>query len=94
MRILGLDYSLTTRDGMIALGAYGMYDAEALTIPLDSSLEGPLLEATVLHEIIEALSDRLHLGLTEAQVMGLEAGLYATLTDAGVKLAAITKELG
>ena len=44
------------RKDLDAEDAYGVFDSEALTISLDSSLSGSLLVESFCHELIEALN--------------------------------------
>ena len=45
-------------------------------ISIDSCLTPERLETCLLHEMMHVISYRLHLNLDEAQVKGLETGLY------------------
>lgn len=90
MKILGYEYKLSPKKKLVSLGSI---NETKLKIKIDKNLVAAQLYSTILHEVIHALSYHLHLDLSENQVMGLEAGLYQTLTDCGVDLSPLAKEL-
>lgn len=49
--------------------------------------------STVLHEILEALNKALQIELDEGKIRRIEAGYFQVLTDAGVDLTPLMKEL-
>jgi hypothetical protein len=56
------------------------------TIFIDSTMKKQQQEATVLHEIIEAVNRMLEIDLEHHQIVLLETGLYQALNDNGVRL--------
>jgi Zn-dependent peptidase ImmA (M78 family) len=44
-----------------AEGMYGFYDPEGKYIAVDAALEGDILEHTIIHEMMHAVFDRLHI---------------------------------
>lgn len=48
----------------------------------------------MLHEVLEALNYHLNLGLAHPAIQALEGGLYQVLTQNGVSLKPLTRELG
>jgi hypothetical protein len=85
MKILGYDYIVRGAD-LSGRGIIGQSRPDNLEILYAMGLTRQMQESTVLHEVIEAINYHLKLGLTEKQVMGLETGLYQTLTDTGANL--------
>ncbi len=85
MKILGYEYKIegvnsdmfTQQGRCYGAGQHIQFDAR-------SHAQGQI--STILHEIIEALNYHLHLTLEEKQIMGIEAGLFQTLTEAGIDL--------
>ena len=59
----------------------GECDDEAMLIIVKPGMERALEQSTVLHECIHAIEMSLGLGLTEKQVLGLEAGMYDLLSS-------------
>ena len=47
--------------------------------------------STMIHEIIETINAILELGLEHNQIMSIEAGIYGTLSGAGVDLSPLLK---
>ena len=92
MKILGYNYKLNykAKKDMYNLGAC---EGTLLKIDIRKKQSPQQTQSTVLHEMIHALSYHLHLELDEKQVMGLESGLYQALTDNGVDLSPLVKEL-
>lgn len=86
MKILGYDYKVTPVANMGEHGCLGLFVPKVSELSFDCTMDQQGKESTVLHEIIEALSWHLGLEMTEAQIRGIEAGLYGTLTGAGVDL--------
>jgi len=87
LSILGHKYKVKTWKNTAKEGAgqvYGRCMVEALTIFIATEYPESQVEATLLHEIIEALNYHLELRLEHNQIQGLEAGLYSVLKDAGL----------
>lgn len=91
MKILGYTYRVVEDADSDAIGAYGRHLAKKHIIQIASDLPTQQKESTVLHEIIEALSYYLELGLAHSVIMSLEASLYQVLTDNGVSLAPLAE---
>lgn len=57
-------------------GFYGMCFDDTREIWIDNTADAVRASSTVLHEVIHAIDGHLGLELTEAQVRGLETGLF------------------
>jgi len=92
MKILGYNYKMNykSKKDMYYLGEN---KSISLQINIRKKQSSQQTQSTVLHEMIHALSYHLKLDLEERQVMALEAGLYQCLTENGVDLSPLTKEL-
>lgn len=90
MKILGYDYKLKCSTEMDTLGQANF---KLLRIQIADGYDEQQQVSTVLHEVIECVNYHLKIGLEERDVMGLEAGLYQVLTDAGIDLSPLVKEL-
>jgi len=55
----------------------GIVDTKLGIIYLSTQMPDDIAEETLLHEIIHAISDKLHLELSEKKVTALSSGLYA-----------------
>lgn len=95
MKILGYDYKLAyfPLHGKLPLESAGVCSVGQQTIMVDGSLCKQQLKSTVLHEMIEAVNRHLELELSHHQIVLLEAGLYNALTENGVSLSVLLKEL-
>ena len=93
MKISGYDYELVEDGNEDMIGAFGRYHARRQILQIAEDLTQQQRESTVLHEILEALSYHFNLSLTNKVIMPLEAGLYQVLTDIGMDLSLLTKEL-
>ena len=93
MKILGYDYRLINEEDHD--NAMGRCNFRELFIRIAPNLPKQQTESTLIHEIIEALAYHLQLGFCGDNkiVSTLEAGLYQVLTDAGVDLSPLAKEL-
>lgn len=92
MKILGYNYKMNykAKKNMYHLGEN---KSTSLQMNIRKKQSPQQTESTILHEMIHALSYHLKLDLEERQVMSLEAGLYQALTENGVDLSPLTKEL-
>ena len=93
MKILGYNYTIELGSDSDRMGAYGRCMSGKQVIQIANNLNREMEDSTILHEILEALKYHLDIGINEQQVMSLEAGLYQTLTEAGVDLAPLLAEL-
>ena len=93
MKILGYNYTIELGSDSDRMGAYGRSMSGKQVIQIANNLNREMEDSTILHEILEALKYHLDIGINEQQVMSLEAGLYQTLTEAGVDLAPLLAEL-
>jgi len=93
MKILGYDYNLVYGNHEELLGVCGIHHATIQKIFIASYLCEQQKISTVLHEIIEALNYHLDLNIEHRSIMSLEAALMQVLTDSGVDLSPITKEI-
>lgn len=62
-------------------GKYGSYQGVAEKILIDSSMSASQIRTTLLHEILEALNDLLHLELPHEKLQQIEVGLFAVMED-------------
>ncbi len=65
---------------------WGQCDSSKKEITLKSGLNNDNLTTTLIHEIIHAIDFENHIGLSEAQTLKLEAGIYRFLKTNKVKL--------
>lgn len=63
---------------------FGRCDVENTTLHIGQEFTPSQVEATLLHEIIEAINYHLELRLEHNQIQGLEAGLYSVLKENGL----------
>lgn len=84
VKVLGYNYNVEYyHDNQT--GRFGSCDINTLTLRINANKDREQMESTLLHEIIEAIDFHLGLELTEKQIMGLEAGLYAVLKENRLK---------
>lgn len=77
MKILGIEYQIVEFDNNARNDtAMGRGDSKTATIHLCKEMKSDVRRSTLLHEIIHQISEKLGLELTEAQVCGLESGLF------------------
>ena len=83
IKILGHTYAVLYRNREREDGNLnpGTCDSKFCKIWIDAGWKKSQQEATLIHEIIEALNYNLKLNLVEEQIRGLESGLYQTLKD-------------
>jgi len=93
MNILGYNYTITANLDEDTMGAYGRFHSKKLQLQIASDLCHQQEISSVLHEILEALNYHLGWGLEHKIVTGLEAGLYQVLTENGVDLMPLTKDI-
>ncbi len=93
MKIYGYDYELVEDGDVDMIGALGRHHVRRQVLQIAEGMAQQQRESTVLHEILETLNYHNDLSLTNKVIMPLEAGLYQVLTDAGVDLSPLTKEL-
>jgi hypothetical protein len=87
VKILGFDYALSLMEAKMADSRhYGECNNNTLTIRIARELPRQQKEATVLHEILEAVGYCLGLNLNEQTMLALERGLHGALAEAGVDL--------
>ena len=87
MEILGIEYEITQFENNARNdAAMGRGDSKTATIHLCKDMNDQVKRSTLLHEIIHQISDKLGLDLNEAQVCGLETGLFPFFTDLRVKV--------
>ena len=93
MKILGYHYTIVEDGDAEYIGTLGRSHLKAQMIQIAEGLASQQKESTILHEIIEALNFAFGLNLAHQDILSLEAGLYAVLTDNGVSLAPLTREI-
>jgi hypothetical protein len=59
----------------------GEHDLPQQLITIRDGLHWQQEASALIHESLHAISDAMGIGLTEAQVLALESGLYALLTE-------------
>ena len=74
LRLLGKTWRVAY--GEVGGEDIGECDLERQTLTVKDGLKLEQEKSTLLHECLHAISESLGLGLTEKQVLGLEAGLY------------------
>jgi len=62
-------------------GALGRFNTRSYDVEIDESLSGATKEATLLHEIIEAINKLCELDLEHNVICTLETMLYQVLSD-------------
>ncbi len=77
IRLLGCSIPVVTSE-MSAMGEYLPYED---MIFLNDKLDGGPVGETLLHEIVEAIDQKLELGLEHKQITGLSAGIYSLLRN-------------
>ena len=93
MRILGYDYSLIEDAEQELIGAFGRFHAAKQIIQIAKGLAPQQRCSTVLHEMLEVINYHLQLSLEHQVLMSLEAALFDALTQNGVDLWPLTREL-
>ena len=78
MNILGQEFEIVYRDCFHPEDAdMGKTDTRLSQIIIRQNMNQDVSESTVLHEVIHVISEKLGLELSEAQVLGIESGLYS-----------------
>lgn len=93
MKILGYDYTFDYSANCDSMEAAGRCHPKTQVIQIANDMAVQMTQATVLHEIIEAVKYNLGLDISHNAVMALGTSLYQVLVDAGVDLSPLTKEL-
>ena len=94
MKILGMDYTVRLMDGKASeTRNFGTCDNTECTIEITRGLSRQQKEATLIHEVIEAVNSMLDLGFSESTVRALERGIHGALTDCGVDLRPLLREV-
>lgn len=75
IRILGCDIPVVVSE-MSSMGEYLVYED---TIFINDKLAGGTVGETLLHEVVEAIDEKLELSLDHRQITGLSAGIYSLL---------------
>lgn len=86
MKVLGYDYRIDRTQTVDSLSSMGRFQVRPQLIHIANDQADEQKISTLIHEVIEAINYHLKLDLEEKEVMGLEAGLYQVLKDAGVDL--------
>lgn len=90
MNILGYEYRVEMEHDLEPMGRVR---PNHLDIQISDRICKEQRVSTMLHEVLEAINSHLELKIPHAAIMGLEVGLYQTLTAAGVSLAPLIKDL-
>jgi hypothetical protein len=96
VKIIGQNYTMRRDVSANNSGVMGMCNNanQEIVFPIEDDSPRDLQESVVLHEILEALDFMFELDIEHRSIQTLEAGLYQVLTDAGVDLSPLLKELG
>lgn len=73
--ICGVNYTIEEVDFIADGAAMGRSNSKIGQILISKDMPEDIKQATILHEIIHQISDRLGIDLNETQVRGLESGL-------------------
>ena len=93
MKILGYYYRIVADGDVDNMGSCGRLHAKSQKIQIATDLCEQQKVSSVLHEIIEALNYHLELKMQHEVIMSLEAALYQVLSDSGVDLSPLIKEI-
>lgn len=94
MWILGHEYTLCSLSKNASHQKLGTSGFHTLQIELPPSYVPESVRiSTLIHETLEQLNDQLEIGLEHRQITALEAGLYQVLTDNGIDLTPLLKEV-
>jgi hypothetical protein len=93
MNILGFNYTVTADVDADTMGAFGRFHSKCLRIQIPSDLCDQQKISAVLHETLEALNYHLGMDLEHKIIDNLEAGLYQVLTENGVDLVPLAKDV-
>lgn len=93
IKILGHHYQIVEDKDVDSIGAAARVHPKTQVIQIARDLHREGKETAVLHEIIETLDYRLQLELDHRIIMALEAGLYQTLTGAGMSFAPLLAKI-
>ena len=89
MKILGHDYKLkySTLAEMDPFVGQCHFDRKDITVARDVPYK--TIQATLVHEIIEAINYHLELEMNHKQITGMEVGMFQALVDNGVDLSVL-----
>ncbi len=90
---MGYEYKLVSDSTLDKIGAMGRLISKDQCIQIASDIHEQQKISSVLHEVLEALNYHLELKLDHPTIMSLESVLYQTLTDNGVDLTPLVKEI-
>ena len=90
MKILGFNYHVVGSSDSQYLG---LHSADTLTIKIDSGAPKERQLETIVHEIIEAINVHTQLKLRHNQITTVSSILFQVLSDNGVNLSPLVKEL-
>jgi hypothetical protein len=93
MKIMGYDFKIVSDDIVDDAGAFGRFHGKTQRIQVAVDICEQQKVSTVLHEIIEALNYYNQWELPHHTLMSLEANLYQVLTDNGVDLRPLAKDV-
>ena len=93
MKIQGFDYTVDTSRLVREIGSLGDCDWDRLILRVAKDLPRQQQEATILHEILEAINRHFELGLTHPQLASLEIATHQVFDANGVNLSPLLKGL-
>lgn len=94
MKILGFDYSFERFEMAHEDDSFGRYCVKSQKILIAEGLHPQQEISAIVHEVLEVLDYHLDLTLGHQAVMALDASLFQILSDAGVDLEPLRRELG
>jgi hypothetical protein len=93
MKIMGYDYKIVVNGDVDNNGAFGRFHGATQRLQISSGLCEQQTVSTILHEMLEALNYHNQWELPHPKLMSIEASLYQVLTDNGVNLRPLAKDV-
>lgn len=90
MKILGFDYSMKYSNDS---GYVGRCVPDELSIHVEKNMPIQRKYETIIHEVIEAVNIHNQLGLRHSTITALAVAMHQFLSDNGVNLSPLMKEL-
>jgi heat shock protein HspQ len=83
VKIGGLIYDVSIEKGVChgLNKAYGTCDYEALEISIEKDYSEQKIKQTFWHEVMHAIDNEYHAGLSEKQIDQMACGLYSVIVD-------------
>ena len=93
MKILGFDYELKYGGTEKELDAWGVFDLKNQTIKIANDLSPAQEISTILHENLEVITRHCGIKAAHGELCTLETCLFTVLTENGVDLSPLRREL-